>query len=260
MRRVMYFIYGTICYVMFLGTFGYAIGFLVNFAVPRSIDKGPATAPSTAIVVNILLLGLFGLQHSVMARPTFKKWWTRYVPEPIERSTYVLFTNIVLILLFWQWRPINGIVWDVQGELARTSIYALFGLGWLVVFVSTVMLNHLDLFGMRQVWLHLLGRQYTRLPFKVPVFYRYARHPLYVGWLMTFWITPTMTAGHLLFAAVNTAYILIAIRLEERNLIEAHGDNYAEYRRMVPMLIPKPGRSYNTSADAMTMASPGGSM
>jgi methanethiol S-methyltransferase len=241
-RRVLFFAYGTVSYLLFLAVFLYAVVFLADVFVPRSVSVGPAESVATALVINIALLALFGLQHSVMARPTFKRWWTTFVPEPIERSTYVLTSNIVLALLFWQWRPMNAVIWNVENAAMRGVIWAAFAAGWALVFIATLLLNHFELFGMRQVTLCLLGRPHTHLPFKVPLFYRVVRHPLYVGWIATFWATPTMTAGHVLFSAAMTLYILIAIRLEERNLMDIHGEPYRAYRASVPMLIPLPIR------------------
>jgi protein-S-isoprenylcysteine O-methyltransferase Ste14 len=192
-----------------------------------------------ALLINVLLLGVFGLQHSVMARPAFKRWLTRGVPAAIERSTYVLASSLALILLFWGWQPMGGTVWEVQDPAGRALLYGLFAFGWLLVLVSTFLINHFDLFGLRQVWLQLRGREYTQLRFVTPWPYRLVRHPLYVGWLFAFWATPTMTATHLLFAIVTTAYILVAIQFEERDLLDAHGADYANYRARVPMLIPR---------------------
>jgi protein-S-isoprenylcysteine O-methyltransferase Ste14 len=224
---------------MFLGTFLYAIGFLGNVAVPKAIDSAAAGPLGEALLVNALLLGVFAVQHSVMARPGFKRWWTKLVPHPVERSTYVLFSNLALILLFWQWRPMGGVVWDVEHPAGRAVLYGLFALGWLTVLVTTFLINHFDLFGLRQVWLYFRGRECTPLGFVTPGPYQYVRHPLYVGWLTAFWATPTMTAAHLVFALGTTAYILVAIYFEERDLTEAHGRAYAEYRQRVPMLVPR---------------------
>lgn len=240
MKRIVVFAYGVISYMIFLGTFVYLAGFLGNLFVPRSIDAPRVGPLGEAFIVNLLLLGAFGVQHSVMARPWFKRWWTRIVPTPAERSTYVMFTNLVLMLLYWQWRPMGGVIWNVQAPAARAMLYALYAAGWLMVFVATLLINHLDLFGLRQVWLYLRGKPYTALDFKTPGPYKFVRHPLYVGWLTAFWATPTMTAAHLVFAAGMTVYILVAIRLEERDLVEYHGEAYADYRRKVPMLIPLP--------------------
>lgn len=230
--------YGLFCYAMFLGVFLYAIGWIGDFMTPTRLD-GPRTGPLwLAVVINLGLLTIFALQHSVMARPTFKRWWTRFVPVPVERSTYVLFTNLALLLMFFAWRPMGGLVWDVQLPVGRAALYTMYGFGWALVLVATFLINHFDLFGLRQVWLYFRGRAYTHLPFATPGPYRIVRHPLYVGWLCVFWFTPTMTAAHLLFALVTTAYILVAIQLEERNLVEHHGESYSRYRRRTPMLIP----------------------
>jgi protein-S-isoprenylcysteine O-methyltransferase Ste14 len=238
MGRVLAFVYGVVAYAIFFVTFLYAAGFVGNLGVPKGLDA-PATTPlATALLINLALLTLFALQHSVMARPAFKQWWTRVVPPPVERSTYVLASSLALLLLFWQWRPLGGVVWDVQDPRGRGLLHAAFVFGWLLVLVTTFLINHFDLFGLRQVWLHLRGRPYTPLPFTTPGPYRLVRHPLYVGWLFAFWATPTMTVTHLLFAGVTTAYILLAIRLEERDLVAAHPE-YAAYRRRVPMLIPR---------------------
>jgi len=239
MRRIGVFIYGVLAYACFFATFLYAIGFVGGFGVPHSIDSAAEGSRGVAVVVDLLLLSVFALQHSVMARPAFKRWWTRIVPEPAERSTYVLASSLALLFLFWQWRPIGGVVWHVEHPVGQAVLYALFAAGWLTVLVTTFLINHFDLFGLRQVWLHLRGEPYRPLGFVTPGPYRHVRHPLYVGWLFAFWATPTMTAAHLLFAVMTTAYILIAIQLEERDLGEFYGERYAEYRRDVPMLVPR---------------------
>jgi protein-S-isoprenylcysteine O-methyltransferase Ste14 len=243
MRRVGVFVYGVIAYLLFLATFLYAVGFVGDFAVPRSIDSAREGTLGGALAIDLALLGLFALQHSVMARPAFKRWWTSIIPEAAERSTYVLLSSLALLLLFWQWRPIGGVVWQVHDPVGRALLYGVFASGWLTVLVTTFLINHFDLFGLRQVWLHLRGQTYRPLGFVTPGLYRHVRHPLYVGWFLAFWATPTMTATHLLFALVTTAYILIAIRLEERDLLEIHGEAYRTYRDRVPMLVPKVGRS-----------------
>ncbi len=239
MNRIGVFVYGVVAYACFLATFLYAIGFVGGFGVPRSMDGASGRSLGVAILADVLLLALFAMQHSVMARPAFKRWWTRFVPEPAERSTYVLASSLALLLLFWQWRPIGGLVWQVESPLRRALIYGIFAAGWLTVLVTTFLINHFDLFGLRQVWFHLRGEPYRPLGFVTPGPYRHVRHPLYVGWLLAFWATPTMTATHLLFAGATTAYILIAIQLEERDLGAIHGERYAEYKRRVPMLVPR---------------------
>jgi protein-S-isoprenylcysteine O-methyltransferase Ste14 len=236
--RVSLFIYGVISYAIFFLTFLYAIGFVGNMVVPKTLD-GEAQLPLLqALLINVLLLGVFAVQHSLMARPAFKRWWTRIVPEAAERSTYVLFSSLALIALFAFWQPLGGAVWDVQNPTARVILYGLFAFGWGLVLVSTFLINHFDLFGLRQVWLHLIGKEYTQLKFTMPGPYKIVRHPLYVGWFFAFWATPTMTVTHLLFALATTAYILIAIQLEERDLVSSHAE-YVDYRRRVPMLIPR---------------------
>lgn len=241
MQRMAVFIYGAVAYVTFLGVFLYAVGFLGNVGVPKSIDAPREGSLGAALLINLALLGVFALQHSGMARPAFKRWLTRHIPASAERSTYVLLTNACLALLFWQWRPLGGTVWHIESPAARSLVFAAFGVGWALVLVSTFLINHFDLFGLRQVWLHLRGKPYTPLAFKLPLFYRHIRHPLYVGWFIVFWATPTMTLAHLVFAAGASAYILIAIRWEERDLVAAHGHLYAEYRRRVPKFIPRLG-------------------
>ncbi|HEX2121630.1 MAG TPA: isoprenylcysteine carboxylmethyltransferase family protein [Thermoanaerobaculia bacterium] len=237
-KRLAFFGYGAICYAVFFATFLYAIGFIGGFGVPTTLD-GPARVPlAQGIAVDAALLALFAVQHSVMARRWFKERWTRIVPPALERSTYVLLSSLALILVFWQWRPLGGTVWSVENAAGRAVLFALFAFGWGLVLVSTFLINHFDLFGLRQVWLYLRGEPYTKLHFGEPGPYRLVRHPLYVGWFFAFWMTPTMTYAHLLFAVATTAYILIAIQFEERDLIHEHGASYEEYRRRVPMLIP----------------------
>jgi protein-S-isoprenylcysteine O-methyltransferase Ste14 len=240
--RVSYFVYGCFAYLLFLGTFLYAIAFVGGFGVPTTLD-GRASGPITpALAVDTLLLGVFAVQHSVMARRWFKARWTQIVPWAIERSTYVLFASLALDLLFWGWRPLGGTVWTVEHPVARALVWTVFACGWLQVLVMTFFINHFDLFGLRQVWLHLIGRQYTRLAFATPRPYRLVRHPLYLGFLLAFWAAPTMTAAHLVFAAATTAYIVLAIQFEERDLAREHGSAYEQYRRTVPMLLPVSGR------------------
>jgi protein-S-isoprenylcysteine O-methyltransferase Ste14 len=224
LERALFFAYGSGSYLIFFGTFLYAAAFIGNCpAIARTLD-GPAVGSFwSAFAIDVGLLALFAVQHSVMARKWFKDWWTRIVPKPIERSTYVLFSSLALILLFWQWRPLGGEVWSVEDPVGRAVLLSLFAFGWGLVLASTFMINHFDLFGLRQVWLHLLGRPYTPLRFGTPGPYRLVRHPLYVGWFFAFWATPTMTLAHLLFAVLTTAYILVAIQLEERDLVREHG-------------------------------------
>ncbi|MEY6433001.1 methanethiol S-methyltransferase [Thioalkalicoccus limnaeus] len=239
-KRTTVLIYGVLSYVVFFATFLYAIGFIGNFLVPKSIDS-PAEAPLWfAMLVNSLLLGIFAVQHSVMARPAFKRWITRFIPPAAERSTYTLTASLLLIAVFIGWQPMGGVIWNVTDPVGQAVLYGLYAFGWTLVLIATFLINHFDLFGLRQVWLEFTGRHYTPLRFKTPGPYRLVRHPLYVGWLFVFWATPTMTAAHLLFALLTTGYILIGIRLEERDLLKAHPE-YAGYRRHVPMLIPRLG-------------------
>lgn len=250
LNRISVFLYGVFCYLVFLVSFLYGIGFLGNFLVPKSIDSGRAIPLVAALGVNVALLGVFAVQHSVMARPWFKRAWTRVVPPAAERSTYVLFSSLALLLLFWKWQPMGGVVWEVRSLTGWGVLVGLYGLGWLTVLVTTFLINHFDLFGLRQVWLYLLGRPYTSLQFGTPGPYRLVRHPLYVGWLMVFWSAPVMTVAHLVFAIATTAYILIAIQFEEHDLVAAHPE-YAEYRRRVPMLLPFGGANRRGRAAAV---------
>jgi protein-S-isoprenylcysteine O-methyltransferase Ste14 len=237
MKRWLIFIYGVVSYAVFFATFLYAIGFVGNLWVPKSIDSAREVPVGLALLVNAGLLGLFAIQHSVMARPAFKRWWTRIIPKEAERSTYTLLSSLALIALFAFWEPIGGIVWSVESPVSQALIYGAYAFGWMLVLVSTFLINHFDLFGLRQVWLQLRGQPYKPLLFKTPVLYRYVRHPLYVGWFFAFWSTPTMTIAHLVFAIATTAYILIAIQLEEHDLMVEHPE-YAHYRKQVPMLVP----------------------
>lgn len=237
-KRITTFIYGVISYLLFLGTFLYAIGFIGNLVVPKSIDSGRTGPLSQALLIDAALLTLFAVQHSVMARPWFKHAWTRLVPKPAERSTYVLLSSLALLLLFWQWQPIGGAVWTVEQPVLQMVIYGLYAIGWLLVLSSTFLINHFDLFGLRQVFLYLIGRPYTQLKFGTPILYRHVRHPLYLGWLFAFWSTPTMTVAHLVFAIATTAYIFVAIQLEEKDLVDAYGDDYRHYQKTVPMIVP----------------------
>jgi methanethiol S-methyltransferase len=252
MSRILMLAYGALSYVIFFLTFLYAIGFLGNVAVPKSIDSAASDPWSTALAIDLGLLSLFALQHSVMARQGFKRLLTRVIPAAAERSTYVLASSLALIVLFWQWRPLGGGVWEVQHEVGRTALYGGFAFGWTLVLVTTFVINHFDLFGLRQTWRAFRGQPQTGLHFVTPVLYRIVRHPLYVGWLFAFWCTPTMTVTHLLFAVVTTAYILVAIQLEERDLMRAHPE-YAEYRQRVPMLVPA-WRQQATATDPVRAA------
>jgi protein-S-isoprenylcysteine O-methyltransferase Ste14 len=241
MKQFAAFIYGIICYLIFFGTFLYAIGFVGNIFVPLSVDRGNSPiATATALVVNLILLSIFALQHSIMARPGFKKWWTRIIPKSIERSTYVLLASVALLLIFWQWRPMPDVVWSVENKIGNFVLWALFGLGWGLVLVSTFLINHFDLFGLRQVYSGLRGVEYGGLEFKTPFLYKLVRHPIMLGFIIAFWSTPVMTVGHLLFAAVTTAYILVAIRFEERDLSNLYPEKYGEYRKRVSMIVPIP--------------------
>jgi protein-S-isoprenylcysteine O-methyltransferase Ste14 len=238
LKRSAFFAYGVACYLVFLASFLYAIAFIGNLGTPTALDAPAAGSVARALAIDAGLLALFALQHSIMARKGFKQRWTRLVPRPIERSTYVLFSSLALILLFWQWQPIGGLVWSVESAAAAAVLRTLFAFGWLLVLVATFLIDHFDLFGLRQVWLYLIGQPYTARPFTTPGPYRLVRHPLYVGWFFAFWATPTMTVAHLVFAIATSAYILIAIQLEERDLVREFGRTYEDYRRRVPMLVP----------------------
>ena len=247
MKRIAMLTYGVICYAVFFATFLYAIGFIGNLIVPKSIDSVPTASLGTALLVNTLLLVVFAVQHSVMARPWFKRAWTRIVPVAAERSTYVLFSSLALILLFALWQPMGGLVWAVQSEAARIALYTAYAFGWVLVLVSTFAIDHFDLFGLRQTWRYARGVKYEPPVFKQPVLYRIVRHPLYVGWLFVMWATPTMTIAHLFFAVVTTLYILVAIQFEENDLKKAHPE-YESYKKSVPMLIPAIGRLFSKPA------------
>jgi protein-S-isoprenylcysteine O-methyltransferase Ste14 len=241
MRRSVYFLYGVGCHALFLVVYAWMGAFLGNlgFGLIPTIDGPPTGSLGSAMLIDTFLIAAFAVPHSVMARPTFKRWWTRFIPQPIERSTYVLVSCVLMVLLLWQWRPIGGVVWDVASPTAWWTLSSLFVCGWLMVPAVSLLIDHFDLFGTRQVWLYFRGRMYSDRPFRVPLAYRFVRHPLYVGWMLLFWATPTMTLTHLLFAAMMSAYILIAIPFEERNLVEHFGDAYVKYRQNVGMLIPR---------------------
>jgi protein-S-isoprenylcysteine O-methyltransferase Ste14 len=238
MKKFLSALYALVCYFAFFGTILYAMGFVGNLMVPKTIDSAPQTSLVKAILVDASLLLLFALQHSIMARPAFKQWWTRFVPNHLERSTFVLLSSLCLMLMMWQWQPIGGIVWSVSNELVKNVLFAGYVIGWAIVFLSTFLINHFDLFGLRQAWLYINDKPYTQLPFRVPLFYRMVRHPLYLGFLIAFWSASVMTVAHLLFALLTTGYILTAIQLEERDLVSHFGNKYKYYKSMVPMIIP----------------------
>ena len=249
MKRTMILAYGLINYAVFLGVFVYSIGFIGNLFVPLSLDSPPQSSMAYAIAVNLALLSAFAVQHSLMARPFFKRWLTKFIPEPMERSTYVLASNVAMIGLFVGWQPLGHEIWTITNPTAIVIAYSIFFAGWAVVFISTCLISHTDLFGLRQVWLCFCGKPYTDLKFVVPSLYKVVRHPLYVGWLMVFWATPTMTAGHLFFAVITTVYIIVAIQLEERDLTDYHGVAYVAYRNEVPMLIPRLRTQMSTESE-----------
>ncbi|HYD16411.1 MAG TPA: isoprenylcysteine carboxylmethyltransferase family protein [Candidatus Nanoarchaeia archaeon] len=256
LKRATVFAYGVLSYAVFFLTFLYAVGFVGNIFVPRSMDSATRLPFGQALLIDVLLLGVFAVQHSVMARPAFKRMWTRIIPEAAERSTYVLASSLALIALFAFWQPIGGVLWNIENPAGRQFMNLALGFGFALVLVTTFLINHFDLFGLRQVWLYLRGKEYTHLEFRTPLFYKFVRHPLYVGWLIAFWATPTMTGAHLLFAVMTTVYIILAIRWEERDLIMVHGERYRRYREQVPAFVPsvtpyreaKPARSYGTAA------------
>jgi protein-S-isoprenylcysteine O-methyltransferase Ste14 len=240
MGRMLIFFYGIVSYSVFFSSFLYSIGFLGNQIVTKSIDSGVPASFGQAIMTNVLLLGLFGVQHSVMARGGFKRWWTRFVPEPVERSTYVFLSGLVFFLLFWQWRPMTDMVWYIETPSVRTILTAFSWFGWALVVIGSFLVNHFDLFGLRQVYLHLKGQEYTHVGFKAPALYKYVRHPIMLGYVIAFWSTPHMTVGHLIFTVTMTVYILIGVRLEERDLLSVHGAAYEKYQQQVSMLLPVP--------------------
>lgn len=236
--RAVAFLYGILAYLVFFVTFLYAIGFVSGLAVPKTIDDGAVVPAMEALIVNILLMSLFAVQHSVMARRQFKEWWTQYVPKTVERSTYVLFSSLTLVLLFWQWRPMPAVVWQIDNPQIALAVTGISLLGWLIVLSSTFLINHFELFGLHQTANNLAGRPMPAPRFRTPLFYKFVRHPIYLGFIIAFWAAATMTTGHLLFAAVTTAYILVGILLEERDLVEIFGDDYRGYRDRVSMLVP----------------------
>lgn len=255
MKRLFVLLYGVIVYGLFFATFLYMIGFVENLFVPKGIDGELQVPLLEAILTNAAVLSLFALQHSIMARPAFKRWWTQFVPEPIERSTFVLFTCICLVTLVYFWQPLGGVVWSVENDIAAGALIGLSLIGWLIVLVATFMINHFDLFGLRQVWLYFRGQKYEHIPFRLPFFYKYVRHPLYLGFLIAFWAAPVMTFTHLFFAVMTTGYILTAIQLEERDLITIYGDKYRNYKKWAPMLIPFAKGRLSAKSEAAKAAS-----
>jgi methanethiol S-methyltransferase len=251
MQRLLTLTYGVLSYLVFFLTFLYAIGFIGNLFVPKSLDSGPTTPWPAALAIDLALLSVFAVQHSVMARQGFKRALTRIIPPATERSTYVLVSSLALMLLFWQWRPLGGTVWEVRNEIGRAALYAGFAFGWALVLAATLAINHFDLFGLRQTWRAFRGQPQSPLAFVTPAIYRFVRHPLYLGWFFAFWCTPTMTVTHFLFAVMTTAYILVAIQLEEHDLMRAHPE-YADYRRRVPMLVPAFRQHVGTTEPART--------
>lgn len=239
MNKMMSFLFAVVSYLVFFVAFVYAIGFLAEIMVPKSINSGTGSGLVSSLIINLLLLGLFAVQHSLMARPFFKRWFTQYVPVQLERSIYVLLSSLLLFLLYWLWQPMTSVVWQVDSDIGQTLIWAVFAFGWLIVFLSTFMINHFDLFGLRQVWLHLQDRPYEHVPFQTRALYKFVRHPIMLGFIIAFWATPLMTQGHLLFSVMTTLYILIGIQFEEHDLQNALGADYERYKKSVPMLFPR---------------------
>jgi protein-S-isoprenylcysteine O-methyltransferase Ste14 len=240
LNRSLILLFGVLCYAVFFFTFLYQIGFVESMVVPKAMNDGEVVSVAQAVLINLLLLGLFAIQHTVMARLVFKQWWTKIVPEPIERSVFVLLASLLLLLMNWQWSPLPKYIWHVQGSGGRTILYTVSFAGWGLVFYATFLINHFDLFGLRQVWLYFKGREYTEVPFKETVVYSWVRHPIMLGFIIAFWATPDMTQGHLLFAAVTTGYIFVGIQIEERTLLALHGEDYRRYRERVSMITPLP--------------------
>lgn len=260
--RITTLIYGILCYLAFFATFLYAIAFLGDFGLARTIDSGVQGSLAMALLIDAGLLTLFALQHSIMARPWFKRAWTKIVPAAAERSTYVLFSSLALVLLFWQWQPIGGVVWQVNNELGQMAIYMIYAAGWLLLLLATFLINHFDLFGLRQVYLHFMGQDYSGLAFRTPGLYKVVRHPIYLSWMCIFWATPRMTVAHLVFALATTAYMVTAIQWEEKDLTQIYGDAYRRYKQQVPALLPvrfsreigsSQGRTVNTAAQTQTV-------
>ena len=251
MKKPVFLLYGIVVYVVFFATFCYAVGFVSTLVVPKHIDSVPQSPLSYALLVNASLLTLFALQHSIMARPAFKQWWTKFIPEPIERSTYVLLASACLLLLFQYWQPMGGVVWQIESEILQIVLKAFCLFGFSIVLISTFLINHFDLFGLRQVWFYFTGKRYESLSFRTPFFYKYVRHPLYLGFMIAFWSTPIMTAAHLFFAIMTTVYMLTAIQFEENDLVKHFGAKYREYKRSAPMLIPFTKGSKNKTTDSI---------
>ena len=243
LRRSLVLLFGALSYAVFFFTFLYQIGFVEGMVVPKAMNDGAVVPAARAVAIDLALLGLFAIQHTIMARLAFKRWWTGIVPEPIERSAFVLLASLLLLLMNWQWAPLPGHVWSVQGSAGRTALYAVSFAGWGIVLYATFLIDHFDLFGLRQAWLCFKGREYTAVEFKETALYRWVRHPIMLGFIIAFWATPDMTRGHLLFAAVTTAYILVGIRVEERTLAALHGQDYERYRRRVSMIVPMPPKA-----------------
>jgi protein-S-isoprenylcysteine O-methyltransferase Ste14 len=238
MKRSLAFLYGVLSYVVFFVTFLYAVGFVGDFALPKTIDSGAAGRPATALIIDLVLMSVFAIQHSLMARPFFKRWWTQFVPKSVERSTYVLFASLALVLLFWQWRPIPALLWNITDPRLAMAVTGVSLAGWLIVLTSTFLINHFELFGLQQVANNLAGKQMAAPRFRTPLFYQFVRHPIYLGFIIAFWAAPVMTAGHVLFASVTTGYIIVGILLEEHDLGALFGDDYRQYRTRVGMLAP----------------------
>lgn len=246
MKKLIFLLYGTVSYLVFFGTFLYAIGFVGNLMVPKSFDGDPAVSFGQALLTNAILLGIFAIQHSVMARQGFKQWWTKMVPKEIERSTYVLISSLLLLLLFWKWEPMGGKVWDVTGTTLEPVLMTIFFLGWGIVLVATFLINHFDLFGLRQVWLQFVGKPYSNLRFQTSFLYKWCRHPIMFGFMVAFWATPHMTMAHLVFAIATTAYMLLAVMaFEEKDLVKFHGEAYKKYQHDVSMIIPMPPKRHH---------------